>query len=107
LGILSNPAVKPGLLLDTMVSKELQIKNETGIHARPAAVIVEVANRYNADIYFTKDGVRANVKSIMNILFLAVEPGSTLLVEAQGSDEVQALEAINKLFKDNFSDGAP
>ena len=87
-----------------MVSKELLVKNETGIHARPAGIIVEMANKFKSEIFFTKDGIRANAKSIMSILFLAAEPGSCIEVEAEGADESQALDAIDRLFKAKFCD---
>ncbi len=85
-----------------MVSKELVVINESGIHARPAALIVETASKYESLITFVKDGMRANAKSIMNVMLLAAEPGARILVEAEGSDESEALAAIEDLFTDKF-----
>ena len=85
-----------------MISQEVEVINETGIHARPAARIVEVANKFESEIFLIKDGVRANAKSIMNILFLAAEPGAMLELEVEGDDEKKALEAVVHIFKAKF-----
>ncbi len=85
-----------------MVSKELKVLNESGIHARPAAAVVETCGKFQSHITFTRDDVQANAKSIMNIMLLAAEYGAVILVEADGSDEVDALEAVEQLFADRF-----
>ena len=85
-----------------MVRKELKVLNVHGIHARPAALIVETCCRFKSHVTFVKDGMRANAKSIMNIMLLAAEFGATVLVEAEGEDEIQALEAVERLFLDRF-----
>jgi len=85
-----------------MVIKNLTVVNDSGIHARPAAMIVEACTRYQSQIWFSKDGVRANAKSIMNIMLLAAEPGAIILVEAEGPDEIDALAAIEDLFVTKF-----
>ena len=85
-----------------MISKELTVINDSGIHARPAALIVETATRFKSNIYFFKDGVRANAKSIMNIMLLAAEPGAIIEVEAEGPDENEALAAMEGLFLSRF-----
>ena len=85
-----------------MISTEIVVKNKTGIHARPAVVIVEVASKFESEIFFTKDDERANAKSIMGLLLLAAEPGSTILVEIEGPDQEQALRAIENLFASDF-----
>jgi phosphocarrier protein HPr len=85
-----------------MVSKELTVVNESGIHARPAALIVETATKFKSNVYFHKDGMRANAKSIMNIMLLAAEPGAVIRVEAEGPDEAEALGAIEALFVSRF-----
>ncbi len=85
-----------------MVTKELTVINESGIHARPAALIVETCTKYKSMIWFMKDGMRANAKSIMNIMLLAAEFGAQIQVEADGPDEEQALAAIAELFQSKF-----
>ncbi len=82
--------------------KELTVINDSGIHARPAALIVEAATRFKSNVIFIKDGMRANAKSIMNIMLLAAEPGAVILVESEGPDEVEALAAIEELFLSHF-----
>lgn len=85
-----------------MVNKELVVINDSGIHARPAALIVETASKFASDVFFVKDGMRANAKSIMNIMLLAAEPGAVIRVEAEGPDEAGALSAIEHLFTTRF-----
>ena len=85
-----------------MVSKELKVTNESGIHARPAAAVVETCGKFQSHITFTKDDVKANAKSIMNIMLLAAEFGAVILVEADGSDEEDALVAVEQLFVERF-----
>jgi phosphocarrier protein HPr len=86
-----------------MVTIELTVINDSGIHARPAALIVETASKFQSNVIFIKDGMRANAKSIMNIMLLAAEPGATILVEAEGNDEADALRAIENLFLSKFN----
>lgn len=85
-----------------MVTKELTVINDSGIHARPAALIVETATKFKSNVIFIKDGMRANAKSIMNIMLLAAEPGAVIRVETEGPDEAAALEAIEALFLSHF-----
>ncbi len=85
-----------------MVTKDLKVLNAHGIHARPAALIVETCCRFRSRIIFVKDGMQANAKSIMNIMMLAAEFGAVVRVEAEGEDEIQALEAVERLFLDRF-----
>lgn len=85
-----------------MVSKLLKVTNEAGIHARPAAAVVETSARFKSSIHFVKGDLRANAKSIMNIMLLAAEYGAEILVEAEGPDEAEALAAIEKLFEERF-----
>lgn len=85
-----------------MVSKQLKVTNEAGIHARPAAAVVETCARFKSAIHFVKGDIRANAKSIMNIMLLAAEFGSEILVEADGPDEKEALAAVEKLFEERF-----
>jgi phosphocarrier protein HPr len=85
-----------------MVTIELTVINDSGIHARPAALIVETATKYQSNVIFIKDGMRANAKSIMNIMLLAAEPGAVIRVETEGPDEADALAAIEALFLSRF-----
>jgi phosphocarrier protein HPr len=85
-----------------MVSKELKVTTEAGIHARPAAAVVETCSRFQSRISFIKGDIRANAKSIMNIMLLAAEYGADILVEAEGADEAEALDAVERLFLEKF-----
>ncbi len=85
-----------------MVSKQLRVTNEAGIHARPAAAIVDLCARYQSKVSLVKGDIRANAKSIMNIMLLAAEFGSELTAEADGPDEKEALAALEKLFEERF-----
>lgn len=77
-----------------LVKKEVIVKNKTGLHARPAAIFVQIANKYESEITILKDDQKVNGKSIMGILMLAAEKGSKIVIEADGSD---AEEAVNEL----------
>ena len=87
-----------------MVEKEVVIKNRAGIHARPAALIVQTANRFDSQISFEKDDDRINGKSIMGIITLGAGYNTTLKVIAEGEDENEALDAIVTLFEKRFEE---
>ncbi len=85
-----------------MVSRELKVENKSGIHARPAALIVETCTKFKSHVYLIKDGMRANAKSIMNIMLLAAEPGAVLQLEVEGEDEREVADAVESLFLGRF-----
>lgn len=85
-------------------TKEMTVANKLGIHARPAAMFVKVANRFNCDILVEKDGETVNGKSIMGLMMLAAGPGSKILVEAAGKDATQALMELESLVKRKFDE---
>ena len=84
--------------------KELVVQNKMGIHARPAAMIVRVTNRYKADVFVEKDDEQVNGKSIMGLMMLAAGPGSKLHVRANGPDASQALTELESLLKRKFDE---
>ncbi len=86
------------------LTKELLVSNKLGIHARPAAKFVKVANRFTCDIFVEKDGERVNGKSIMGLMMLAAGPGSKLTVFANGQDAPQALVEIETLLAAKFEE---
>ncbi len=88
----------------TKVSKEITVLNKNGIHARPAAMFVKLANRFTAEVFVEKDGEKVNGKSIMGLMMLAAGPNSRLLVEAVGADALQAVAEIEKLIKSKFNE---
>jgi phosphocarrier protein len=86
------------------LTREFMVTNKLGIHARPAAMFVKIANRFSSDIFVEKDGEKVNGKSIMGLMMLAAGPGSTLTVHAQGQDALQALAEIGELIKRKFDE---
>jgi phosphocarrier protein len=91
--------------IDTL-EKELIVQNKMGIHARPAAMIVRVANTYSGDVWVEKDDEQVNGKSIMGLMMLAAGKGSKLKVKAEGpADEGQKmLEEMAALFERRFEE---
>jgi phosphocarrier protein len=89
---------------DLKLIKELEVINKLGIHARPAAMFVKVANQFEAEILIEKDGEKVNGKSIMGLMMLAAGPGTKLKVEANGGDAAQAILAIEALLKRKFDE---
>jgi phosphocarrier protein len=87
-----------------MYTAEVTIKNKLGIHARPASVIVKKASEFNAEIFMIKEGVRANLKSIIGVLSLGVKSGDLVIVESTGSDAQAALAAMIELADSNFGE---
>jgi phosphocarrier protein HPr len=86
------------------ITKELVVINKLGIHARPAAMFVKTANRFDCDIFVEKDGERVNGKSIMGLMMLAAGPGSKLLICAEGEDAARAVVEIEGLLKRKFDE---
>ena len=86
------------------ISKEMVVINKLGVHARPAAMFVKAANRFECDIFVEKDGERVNGKSIMGLMMLAAGPGSKLMIHAEGFDAAKALVEIEALLKRKFDE---
>ena len=86
------------------VVTELEVVNKVGIHARPAAAIVQTLQDFDAEVFFIKDGQRVNGKSIMGVLMLAAGCGSVLTVEAEGSEAPEAVEAVRNLINSKFGE---
>ncbi|HEY7684267.1 MAG TPA: HPr family phosphocarrier protein [Gemmatimonadales bacterium] len=87
-----------------MIEREAKIVNPLGLHARPAAKIVKVASGFEADIEIVKDGMGVNGKSIMGVMMLAAECGSSILFRADGPDESAAVEALTALVAEGFGE---
>ena len=83
----------------------LEIKNRLGLHARAAVLLVQTANRFEADVTVSKDGQSVNGRSIMGIMMLAAEQGSSIDVTTSGPQSEQALEAIRELVDARFNEG--
>jgi len=80
-----------------LIKKELTVKNKQGLHARPAAIFVQIANKFDARITVRHDDEEVNGKSIMGILMLGAEKDSLIVVEADGTDAEAALAELEKL----------
>src|SRR5512132_2497888 len=80
-----------------VMTKDFMVSNKLGIHARPAAMFVKTANRFNCDIFVEKDGEKVNGKSIMGLMMLAAGPGSKVTVHAEGQDASQAVAELEML----------
>ena len=86
------------------LTKELTILNKSGIHARPAAMFVKVANRYGSDIFVEKDGEKINGKSIMGLMMLAAGPGSKVTLNVKGADAAAAISELEALVQRKFEE---
>ena len=86
------------------VKKEIVIKGKQGLHARPAALFVQIANKFESDIFVTKDGEEVNGKSIMGILMLAAEKGTKVSLKAVGSDAEEAVKELEKILIEESRD---
>lgn len=83
---------------------ELTVSNKMGIHARPAAMIVRIANKYDAEVLVDKDGEQVNGKSIMGLMMLAAGNGSKLIFSASGDDADAMLNDLKQLFERRFEE---
>lgn len=86
------------------LTKELIILNKAGIHARPAAMFVKIANRFGSDIFVEKDGEKINGKSIMGLMMLAAGPGSKVTLHVKGADATAALAELEALVQRKFDE---
>jgi phosphotransferase system HPr (HPr) family protein len=80
-----------------LIEKRIVIKNEQGLHARPAAIFVQIANKYESDISVRKGGQEVNGKSIMGLLTLAAEKGSAVHVKINGHDAKEAMQELEEM----------
>jgi phosphocarrier protein HPr len=81
----------------SIASKKLTVKNKQGLHARPAAMFVQIANKFEANITVSRDEEKVNGKSIMGILMLGAEQGSEIILEAEGKDAEAALVELERI----------
>jgi phosphocarrier protein len=87
-----------------MPERTVQIVNKNGLHARPAAEIVKLAAKFQSEITVVKDDLDVNGKSIMGVMMLAAEHGSSITFRAEGTDAEQALEALSMLVSNKFGE---
>lgn len=87
-----------------MTEKEVKVINRLGVHARPSALLVQTATKFKSEVHLHKGDLRVNAKSIMGVMMLAAEMGSTITIIAEGEDEKEAVEALIQLFANKFNE---
>ena len=87
-----------------MISKEIIVQNEVCLHARPATFFIQKANEFKSLITIARDDRKVNAKSLLGVLSLGIIKGTKVVIEAEGPDEQEAVEELNKLIMSNFSD---
>lgn len=87
-----------------MIQQELKIINRLGIHARPAALIAQTAANFVCEIKLIKDNISVDAKSIMGVMMLAAECGSSVQIITKGADEKEAANALKNLFENKFNE---
>ena len=87
-----------------MLQQEVEIINKLGLHARASAKLTQVAGRFQAHVWVSRNGRRVNAKSIMGVMMLAAAMGSKLTIETDGSDEKQAMDAVTGLIAARFDE---
>jgi phosphocarrier protein HPr len=87
-----------------MISKNVLITNETGIHARPASLFIQTASSFKSDITVAKNGKSGNAKSLLGLLALGINNGSEITITAEGEDEEAAVAALIKLVESKFGE---
>lgn len=85
-----------------MLEKIIVIKNETGIHARPASFIVKLAQKYQSDIILVKNGNEYNCKSIMSILSTGAKKGDEMTLKVSGDDSEEAFNSMTNILEKNL-----
>ena len=87
-----------------MAQAEVEIVNKLGLHARASAKLTQMASTFSSEIWLSRNGRRVNAKSIMGVMMLAAGKGSRVGIEASGSDENEALDALKALIADRFGE---
>jgi len=87
-----------------MLQQEAEIINKLGLHARASAKLTQVAGSFASAVWLSRNGRRVNAKSIMGVMMLAAAKGSIILVETDGPDETEAMQALQKLIADRFGE---
>ncbi len=87
-----------------MVSKEIVVQNQVGLHARPATFFIQKANEFSASIWISKDERKVNAKSLLGVLSLGITRGTAVTLTADGADEEAAIEGLVNLVESNFAE---
>ncbi len=87
-----------------MVSKDIIVQNEVGLHARPATFFIQKANEFKSSIWVVKDERKVNAKSLLGVLSLGITRGVSVTLVADGSDENEAIQSLDALVSSDFAD---
>ena len=87
-----------------MISKNVTIQNNVGLHARPATFFIQKANTYQSSVWVEKEDRRVNAKSLLGVLSLGIVKGTTITLIADGVDEKEAVDALTSLIESNFGE---
>ena len=87
-----------------MLQREVEIRNKLGLHARASAKLTQLAARYQSDVQMSRNGRKVNAKSIMGVMMLAAGKGTKVVIETDGPDESDAMDAIVSLIGDCFGE---
>lgn len=87
-----------------MYTQEITVKNEVGLHARPATYFIQKANEFKSGIWVEKVERRVNAKSLLGVLSLGIAQGDTITLIADGTDEQEAVAALKELIENNFGE---
>ena len=87
-----------------MFSKEVVVKNQVGLHARPATFIIQRANEFKSSIWIEKDARKVNAKSLLGVLSLGITKGTSVNILADGADEESAANSLVELIESNFAE---
>jgi len=85
-----------------MIEKKVTVTNKLGLHARPSAMVVQTASKFESEIYLSKGTMTINVKSMLGVMALAAEYGIELILRVEGPDEKEAAREMVRLFKTKF-----
>ena len=87
-----------------MYTREITVKNEVGLHARPATYFIQKANEFKSSIWVEKDERRVNAKSLLGVLSLGIVKGTAITIIADGADEEEAIATLSELIDSDFSE---
>ena len=88
-----------------MIKETITIINKLGLHARASAKLTQLAGKFTAEVWVTRDGRKVNAKSIMGVMMLAAAKGAKVVIETEGTDENEAMAALVELINDKFGEG--
>ena len=87
-----------------MISRDIEIINKLGLHARASAKLTQLAAKYQSEVWMTRNQRRVNAKSIMGVMMLAAGKGSSVTLETEGPDEQECMEALIQLIGERFGE---